>query len=293
MGLGIRAKYAICNRIQGTFPNHAIIHREQLDLLKTGDKIFINCLIPNIHDCIDYLQNYFIEKQNESPNIPLQFVFLLMGEPNIPQWIINQLYPFTEKMYLDNNTFDDPKISYMPIGLRDGQEIHADHEHFTGKFILDEMRKPREKEYLCLLCFSYTHPERRLCENVLGNQEFIFNLNKSDYHGQPSIHCGKVPVWVNYEYTHKSYYALSPSGVGEATHRFYEAIALKTIPIVKRTNTPFDKIYDMFPCLIVNEWEDVTKILLENKKPFLIEKMEAFHKKYPNFLTNPDYFFFE
>ena len=59
MGLGIRAKYAICNRIQGTFPNHAIIHREQLDLLKTGDKIFINCLIPNIHDCIDYLQNYF------------------------------------------------------------------------------------------------------------------------------------------------------------------------------------------------------------------------------------------
>ena len=291
MGYGIRSQYAICNRIQGTFPYDANIDIQYLNNLKIGDKIFINCLIPNIQYCIDYLYNYLIEKQKEEPL--LQFYFLLMGEPYIPNWIIEKLYPFSIKMYLDNNTYKDPKIGYMPIGLRDGEEIHKDHKYFSGSFILDEIKQMRKKEILCLLCFSYTHLERCNCENILGKQDFILNLNNSEYNGQPSIHCGKVPILVNYEYNHKSYYTLCPSGLGEATHRFFEAIALKTIPIVKRTNTPFDKIYNFFPCLIIDEWENVTRILLEKNKSFLTEKMEEFHSKYPNFLTNPEYEFLQ
>ena len=291
MGIGIRAKYAICNRIQGTFPYDAMIHENQLKKIQNGDTLFINCLVPNIHYVVDYLHNYLTAKQKENQSFKIKF--LLMGEPTIPMWIIEKLYPFAEKMYLDNNTYEDPKIGYMPIGLRDGEEIHPDHQHFTGQFIINEIQQKREKEFLCLLCFSYTHPERKKCENVLGNKDFILNLNKSnEYNGQPSIHCGKVPVTINYEYTHKSYYALSPSGVGEATHRFYEAIALKTIPIVKRTNTTFDYIYEDFPCLVVDEWEDVTKELLERKQKNLTKTMEEFHHKYPHFLTNPEYEFF-
>ena len=39
---------------------------------------------------------------------------------------------------------------------------------------------------------------------------------------------------------------MSPRGNGEDCHRFYEAIYLDSIPIVKRTNTPFDKLYNAF-----------------------------------------------
>lgn len=290
MGIGFRTQYAICNRIQGTFPGNAMIHRDQLEKLQPGDKIFINCLIPNIDCCLQELYDFLMEKQKES-TLPLQYQFLLMGEPTVPRWIVDKIYPLTERIYLDNNVYDDVKIGYMPIGIRDGEEIHQDHQHFTGQYILDEIKQSRPKEILCLLCFSYTHPERQQCENALGNQDFVVNLNKSDYHGQPSIHCGKVPVWINYEYTHKSDYTLSPSGEGEATHRFYEAIALNTIPIVKRTCTPFDKIYDDFPCLVVDKWEDVTQTLLKDQKPFWTEKMKKFHEQYPDFLTNPEYDF--
>ena len=112
------------------------------------------------------------------------------------------------------------------------------------------------------MCFSFTHFERNRCYEMLKNQNFVLNLNNGNYEKQPSIHCGKVPVWTNYEYTHKSIYVLSPRGAGEDCHRFYEAIYLYSIPIVKRTNTPFDKLYNVFPCLIVNDWNEVTQELL-------------------------------
>ncbi len=117
---------------------------------------------------------------------------------------------------------------------------------------------------------------------------FVKNLNDGLYEKQPSINCGKVPVWINYDFTHKSYYTLSPRGAGEDCHRFYEAIYLDSIPIVKRTNTAFDKLYNVFPCLIVNDWSEVTEELLLKNKDIYMEKISVFKNKYPNALTDLD-----
>lgn len=51
---------------------------------------------------------------------------------------------------------------------------------------------------------------------------------------------GTVPVIKYYEFIHSSH-----SGLGVDTHRFFEALYLKTIPIVKKTNSPFDKLYEL------------------------------------------------
>jgi hypothetical protein len=120
----------------------------------------------------------------------------------------------------------------------------------------------------------------------LKNYSFVINLNDNSYEKQPSVHCGKVPIWINYEYTHKSYYTLSPRGCGEDCHRFYEAIYLDSIPIVKRTNTTFDKLYNIFPCLVVNDWNEITEELLLYKKDEYIEKIKTFKIKYPNSFTD-------
>jgi hypothetical protein len=79
---------------------------------------------------------------------------------------------------------------------------------------------------------------------------------------------------------------LCPRGVGEDTHRFFEALALNSIPIVKKTNTPFDMTFEIFPCLVINDWNEVSENLLLENKERLIEQIELFHIKYPNFLTN-------
>jgi hypothetical protein len=79
---------------------------------------------------------------------------------------------------------------------------------------------------------------------------------------------------------------LSPRGGGEDCHRFYEAIYLDSIPIVKRTNTSFDKLYNHFPCLIINDWNEITEEFLLKNKDICMEKIKNFKNKYPDFLTN-------
>lgn len=282
-GFGIHCKYAICNRIQGTFPDDANIDEDCLIQLNNRDSLFINIHNPNIIDCINKLKQFLLKNNH------LKLFFLISGEPEIPNWIIEVLMPHAIFFCIQNNNYDHPLIYNMPIGIRDGEEVFEEHEYFSGQYLLNEIQISKHKEYLCLLCFSYTHNERKDCENALGDKsEFIINLNQNAaYNGQLSIHCGKVPIWTNYEYTHKSHYVLSPSGVGEATHRFFEAIALKTIPIVKKTNTAFDKLYNsIYPCLMVDNWSDVTKELLLEKLEIMQEKMFIFHENHPNFLIN-------
>ena len=90
----------------------------------------------------------------------------------------------------------------------------------------------------------------------------------------------------NKKFYKRSIFVLSPRGACEDCHRFYEAIYLHSIPIVKRTCTPFDKLYNIFPCLVINDWTEITKDLLETKKDECIKKLITFKSKYPNAFTD-------
>jgi hypothetical protein len=279
-GFGVYCDYAICNRIDGG-EGHAQINLDCLYNLNHGDKLFINAAyLPNINDVF-----IAIIQMVKTKNIKLNFY--IMCEPKLPYEYVTTILPHALHIYLMNNEYDHPQIHHMPIGIRDGEEVRPGHKHFTQKTLLEEGKQIREKKYLCLLCFS-SGPTRIQCEQSLGEQSFVFNLNKQEFPPQPSIHCGKVPVWINYEKTHESWYVLSPPGAGIDCHRFYEAIYLNAIPIVKRTNTAFDKLYHAFPCLIVDEWTDVTEDFLENMKEPMTQKMREFKEKYPNFMTDLD-----
>tara|TARA_Y200000002_G_C22615049_1_gene635604 strand:- start:395 stop:1297 length:903 start_codon:yes stop_codon:yes gene_type:complete len=57
---------------------------------------------------------------------------------------------------------------------------------------------------------------------------------------------------------HDNYsFELCPEGNGLDTHRFYEALLLNTIPIVKRNS--LESMYIQFPCVIVDDWGEITK----------------------------------
>jgi hypothetical protein len=247
--------------------------------LNHGDKVFISVLQHELNINLEQIVRILDEKK-------IKVYFYLMYEPIIPQNIIDLLLPVSICMFINNNVYDHPQIHMMPIGIRDCEKIFSIHQGFSHDYLFNEGSRNCEKEILCLLCFSYTHDERRRCYSELNNRKYITNLNDGIYENQPSIHCGKVPVWINYEYTHKSYFTLSPRGYGEDCHRFYESIYLKSTPIVKKTNTAFDKLFNIFPCLMVDDWSDVTEeFLLENKEKCQ-DRMEEFHKKYINVFTD-------
>ena len=247
--------------------------------LKNGDKIFISVLENELTIDLNKLVNILLQTK-------IKVYFYLMYEPIVPIYIINLLFPVSLGFFINNNVYENELIHNMPIGIRDCEKVVPNHKGFSHDFLYKEGLLQRTKEYLCLLCFSYTHTERYSCYNTLSTLPFVTNLNDGSYEKQPSIHCGKVPVWINYELTHKSYYTLSPRGAGEDCHRFYEAIYLDSIPIVKRTNTSFDKMYNIFPCLIVNEWHEVTEELLLNNKDIIMQQIKDFKTKYPNALTD-------
>jgi len=245
--------------------------------LNYGDKIFISLAPLTIN--LDELVNILLIKN-------IKVYFFLMYEPITPQDIVNLLLPVALGFFINNNAYEHPLIHCMPIGIRDCEKVVPILKGFSHDYLYNEGLKTINKEYLCLLCFSYSHQERVNCYNLLHNKDFVNNLNDNTYEKQPSIHCGKVPVWINYELTHKSYYTLSPRGCGEDTHRFYESIYLDSIPIVKKTNTSFDKLYNIFPCLVINDWNEVTEELLLNNKDRLMQKIKDFKTKYPNAFTD-------
>jgi hypothetical protein len=272
--------YALNSNI--LFTNRISEINQDINLIKNlnnGDNIFISVLphelTINLNELVTILQ---------SKNVKVNFY--LMYEPIVSIHIINLLMPVTINMFLNNNIYNHPQIHCMPIGIRDCEKVVPNHKGFSHDYLYNEGLKEVKKDILCLLCFSYTHYERNRCYDLLKNKDFVVNLNDGNYEKQPSIHCGKVPVWINYELTHKSFYALSPRGAGEDCHRFYEAIYLDCIPIVKRTHNAFDKLYNIFPCLVVNDWNEVTKELLENKKEECFQKLKEFKLKYPNAFTD-------
>lgn len=252
---------------------------ELVNHLKNGDKIFISVIQGELTIDLNRLKQILIQKK-------IKVVFYLMYEPIIPENVLQFLFPVAAGFFLNNNVYEHPLIHCMPIGIRDCEKVVPNHRGFSHDFLFKEGLKTVEKELLCLLCFSYTHDERSRCHKELKNKWYVENLNDNTYEKQPSIHCGKVPVWINYEFTHKSHYTLSPRGCGEDCHRFYEALYLDSIPIVKKTNTNFDKMYSIFPCLIVNDWSDVTEDLLINNQNILYTKIVEFKRKYPNAFTD-------
>jgi len=278
LGFAYSCTYAISNRIQN-FPGDANIDIECLYSLEINNTLFIDCGVPNISECLNKVILMLNNKQ-------IKLNFFLMYEPIVPKHIVDILLPYTIHMFLQNNIYDDPKIHQMPIGIRDGEEIFPIHKHFSQKILLNESIQNRDKKYLCLLCYTNGTQSRINCENILGNKEFIINLNKNIYEPQASLNCGKVPVDINYQYTHESYYVLSPTGCGEATHRFFEAIYLDAIPIVLQTHTAFDKLYNVFPCLVVNNWDEVTEELLKNKLNEKQSDLTIFKNNYPNAYTD-------
>ena len=53
-----------------------------------------------------------------------------------------------------------------------------------------------------------------------------------------------------------------------------------------KTNSVFDKLYDIFPCLVINEWNDITEELLNSNLTSLKLKINDFFEKYPDCYFN-------
>jgi hypothetical protein len=273
IGYALECNLALTNRLE-LLPFSNTINL--IDELKDNDKLFIDLIITPL----DYV--YYIHNKIKEKNIKLNFY--LMTEPNVNPQIIELLLPISYKIYCQNNNYSHPNVYYMPIGIRDCYlTIKPQHKDFYHIYLFNEGLKKVEKEYLCIIGgMGNTHTDRNICFDELKNKSYIYNLSNLNYDINFTKMWGTIPVYELYKFMNKSHYIIAPRGVGVDTHRFFEALYLKSIPIVKKTNTVFDKLYEHFPCLVINEWSDITEELLLSNLNNLKEKINNFFIKYPN-----------
>ncbi len=75
-------------------------------------------------------------------------------------------------------------------------------------------------------------------------------------------------------------FVICPEGNGIDTHRFWEALYLKTIPIMEKNKiSNFIKKANL-PVLIINKWSDLSKYDEKKLRNFYISNRKLFNSKY-------------
>lgn len=269
-------QHIICKRYHPTSINDILLGRpNSLDTLKHGDKVYA---ITNETP----LQVWQVVSQKcRNHKIKLTFIFLDEPRPNLVA--LQMVSPYAINIFLVNTPFSHlpQNVHILPIGFADRSTI----KQFSPSSF-------DQKDSLCLLRFMTrnNYRERGTVESELGNKSFVTNLNNKriidNAETKTFLGGNDVSVETFYKIMNRFKYVLDPAGCGVATHRFWESIYFNAIPIVRRTHTVFDKLYNFYPCLIVNRWSDVTEqLLLDNLEPQQ-QRIAKFKSDYPNFFED-------
>lgn len=276
MKFALLCDYIICNRFNNCHEkiNRIVYDEDELKKLKDGQRLFINGT--QLETFVDVIVNILQSKG-------IKITILISNiEPECDRESIFKLLPFAYNIYVANNVIDHPKIHVLPIGLRDPYEVHSTHVNFSHSILRDKINDRVEKDILCLMCFRLdesSSKNRKECARLFSNCEFVTNINDEDFGENYVKQCGNVPINIHYDYINRSKYALCPTGYGFDVHKFYECLYLRTIPIVVKTKTKFDDLYKIFPCLILNSWQELNEQIMK-------ERYEELYNNIIDFETN-------
>jgi hypothetical protein len=191
---------------------------------------------------LDYLRNLIHCFQNE-------FVLITHNSDeniNTDNPIINTLLsnPKIKKWYAQNLSLRNNKIFPLPIGIANKQWSHGNLQNLTN---IDA-----EKTENIFFNFVIRSEIRKICyDKLVSKVPFIDKLNQLDY----------------YKKLGKYKFCVCPEGNGSDTHRVWESLYLRCVPIVVRT--PFIELLKEhlnIPICILDSWDDlqIDKLVYEN-----------------------------
>ena len=203
----------------------------KINVNKRNDNSFIFLNLDRVHD-------FFT---NHKPTAPY---YLITNNSDLDvnesyEWIAND--PLLIKWYAQNLNFSHPKVLGCPLGIvnyKNGIDVSRCGNPFT----FDRIRRAEnEKQTLIYSNFSIrTNPVARAkClevsksppQEVVSYETYLQDLSKS-------------------------YFCLAPEGVGIDTHRLWESLYLKTIPIITKNQMVEGGMYQGLPMVILDSWDD-------------------------------------
>lgn len=184
------------------------------------------------------------------------------------------------KCFLDNNSkiitwigcnllFEHPKCFKIPIGFEEPERRingPADGEGGDQK-TLEEMfnnKKKIQDKYnkLLITYIGNTHSSRQYIKEHFTNKDFVYFADK--------LRFKDYMTKIN-EYK----FVLCPRGCGTDTHRFWEVLLMGSIPVIEKDG--LYSLYEKFPCIIIDNFQDVTIEMLNNFQ-IEVEKQENIEK---------------
>lgn len=185
-------------------------------------------------ELVGHLERFVVITHNGDNNIDGTYVV----PGNVIRW-------FAQNVMINNE-----RIESIPIGLENDRWFRLLRK--KEKMIL---KLQEEKGYKNLVYMNYnitTNPKER---------EPVFNMFKDKpwVTAVRGVNGKGFDTYLDDIYNHK--YVICPAGNGVDTHRFWEALYMGSIPIVKKNINNW--FYNDMPVLYVNDWEAVTEDLLD------------------------------
>lgn len=244
-----------------------------INKLQNGDKIFVKT------DLLKYFLSTIL------PNIKTKF-YLITGvsdyeiddsyltyltDDKIIKWIgVNisiQKHPKICKLLIG---FQEPDRRRNGPAQGEGGDQELLYKMYTVKSIFFD-----KKDKLFIPHFSNTHSSRENIKTIFNSLSYIDQGNKTDFE--------------NYLKEINDYkFVLCPRGNGLDTHRFCEILIMGSVPIVEKNG--LCDLYEKFPCIIVNNFNEITNELFDNytldvNKYTMFEKYIFTNEKYLNLFT--------
>jgi hypothetical protein len=152
------------------------------------------------------------------------------------------------KWYGQNVCYYHEKLELIPIGFANSMWNHGDLSLFENKQFLSLLEQNNKLKNIYFNFSIHTnYKKRKNCYNTLINKlNWIETTNHSS----------------NLKRLQEYKFCICPEGNGSDTHRLWEALYLKVVPIVLKSNfTSILQLYNV-PLVILEKWEDLDESLL-------------------------------
>ena len=146
-----------------------------------------------------------------------------------------------------------PKLNIIPIGFESKAITKNNNETLMLK-IAKKQKKLINKPLKILNNTHFLIHKKPKSGSYNQRQEVIDKLKNNQIVDFWDKKRTKEETWKE----HDNYsFEICGEGNGLDTHRFYEALLFNTIPIVKRNS--LESMYLKFPCVILDDWNEITK----------------------------------
>ena len=233
----------LCNHFIGTNkdfnfnPNVLKYINKFIDLginIKMDNKPIIFCYTHHI-DNINLLINTLKNMKN-----PFKLIFHNSDKNfNKNKLVLFDKLPLLQKIYTQNMNVIHLNVMPLPIGFANSQWKHGTENIYKKVY---NMNIPKTKNIYFNFNIKTNKKARQECFNNIKKKNIKWNKSKS---------------YNNYLIELKSHkFAICPVGHGLDTHRFWECIYMKTIPICKK-NILVEYYKKYFPIIILDKWSDL------------------------------------